>query len=122
MGVRAVTSRPIALTLLALAAIVPGCTRSPASHCEERQRFWAHAHGEDPADADRMASFFIPSCTKQLSKPEAHDELVCRDRCLSDARRDTQPLSQQAKDAYVTFSGCEAVCLGAKPGPQPVAP
>jgi hypothetical protein len=69
-----------------------------------------------------MASHFVPSCTRLLSKPEARSELVCRDKCLRDARKDAQPGSREAKDAYVAFSHCEAVCLGAKPGPQPVSP
>ncbi|NUO52780.1 MAG: hypothetical protein HOV80_28375 [Polyangiaceae bacterium] len=116
------SSAAIRLSALAVAMIVAGCAVDPASHCEARQKFWEHANGEDRADAERMASLFIPSCTKLLSKPEAHDELVCRDKCLADARKDTPPLSREAKDAYVAFSGCEAGCLGAKPGPQPVSP
>jgi hypothetical protein len=106
--------------LTVLAVSMAGCSRGPAEHCEERQKLWDHAHAEeDPAFAERARALFVPSCTELLSNPAAKTELACRDACLDAVRRDTVAGSREAKDAYVEFSRCEAVCLGAKPGPQP---
>jgi hypothetical protein len=112
--------------VFALLVLVPfaagaGCQRTASAHCEARQAFWEHAFAdEDPAWARGTREHFVPSCTKLLS--EAPQELRCRDRCLDEAEQGTVRGSEAAGAAYTVFTRCEANCLGAEPGPQPVEP